>query len=470
MRSPLSVAASAALATRERHERDGPRVRHVAAFVERAEEAAGHERRERRRPTIAMPEPFAGVKNRTACSRVERRQLGRRAAGAWNASSAVGWMIELEPHDVDRQIEQRDSPASGISAAVTTSGRWIIEQIPEALPQIVEELAALGDGADDGREVVVEQHDRRDLARALRAALAHRDADVGGLQRRHVVDPVAGHGDDLAGPLQRLHERELLRRGRARHDVDARERRRRVRRRSRRDLVARRRPRASSPPSPISRATASAVSGWSPVTMIDADAGGPAVAHRLGDARDARDPRTRADRPSRSRRSARRRPSAASSARHAQAITLCPPRASSAACAVQRARASASSVRHREQRLGRALGHRHERRRRRARTTAVSRLRSSVNGNVATRVAPTRRGAGARARRRVAMATSSGSPLSATRRLARPARARPSSSMPAAGTRWASTRRPSVSVPVLSEQMVVTRPMFSTAAARRTSA
>ena len=73
-------------------------------------------------------------------------------------------------------------------------------------------------------KVVVEQHDRRDLAGALRAALAHGDADVGDLQRRDVVHAVTRHGHDLAGALQRLDERELLRRGRARDDVDARER------------------------------------------------------------------------------------------------------------------------------------------------------------------------------------------------------------------------------------------------------
>ena len=36
------------------------------------------------------------------------------------------------------------------------------------------------------------------LARDVGAACAHRDADVGGTQRRGVVDAVAGHADDLA--------------------------------------------------------------------------------------------------------------------------------------------------------------------------------------------------------------------------------------------------------------------------------
>jgi hypothetical protein len=55
----------------------------------------------------------------------------------------------------------------------------------------------------DGGEVVVEQHHVRRLARDVGAALAHRHADVGRLQRRRVVHAVAGHGGELAGRLQR---------------------------------------------------------------------------------------------------------------------------------------------------------------------------------------------------------------------------------------------------------------------------
>ncbi len=48
------------------------------------------------------------------------------------------------------------------------------------------------------------------LARHVGAALAHGDADVRHLQRRRVVDAVAGHGDELALVLQRLHDLDLL--------------------------------------------------------------------------------------------------------------------------------------------------------------------------------------------------------------------------------------------------------------------
>jgi hypothetical protein len=67
------------------------------------------------------------------------------------------------------------------------------------------------------------------------------------------------------------------------------------------------------------------------------------------------------------------------------------------------------------------------------------------------------------------IAASSGSPLSGRAATAASARSR-SGATPSAGTRCVSRRRPSVIVPVLSEQMQVVRPMFSTVTARRTSA
>ena len=65
-------------------------------------------------------------------------------------------------------------------------------------------------GLDDRAEIVVEQHDRRRLARHVGAAAAHGDADVRRLERRRVVDAVAGHRDDLAVRLERVDDAQLL--------------------------------------------------------------------------------------------------------------------------------------------------------------------------------------------------------------------------------------------------------------------
>ncbi len=70
------------------------------------------------------------------------------------------------------------------------------------------------------RKLIVEQHDGSDLARRARAALTHGDADVGALQRGHVVHPVSGHGNDLSGGGQGPHEVELLSGDGARHHVE----------------------------------------------------------------------------------------------------------------------------------------------------------------------------------------------------------------------------------------------------------
>jgi hypothetical protein len=40
--------------------------------------------------------------------------------------------------------------------------------------------------------------------------IPHADPDVGGLQRRGIVDPVAGHGHDLSALLPGVHDADLV--------------------------------------------------------------------------------------------------------------------------------------------------------------------------------------------------------------------------------------------------------------------
>ena len=82
------------------------------------------------------------------------------------------------------------------------------EQVRDAL-DVGDDAAAFGDDAGHRREAAVEQHDLGDGARRRRA-VAHRDADVGVLQRERVVDTVARHRDDVAARLQRADDRALL--------------------------------------------------------------------------------------------------------------------------------------------------------------------------------------------------------------------------------------------------------------------
>ena len=68
----------------------------------------------------------------------------------------------------------------------------------QVLQQVVVERAAVRHGLDDRGEVVVGEDHDGGLLGDLGAGDAHRDADVGGLQRGRVVDAVAGHRDDVA--------------------------------------------------------------------------------------------------------------------------------------------------------------------------------------------------------------------------------------------------------------------------------
>ena len=134
--------------------------------------------------------------------------------------------------------------------------------------------AALAHRRDDGGEVVVGQDHVGRLLGDVGAGDAHRDADVGRLQRRRVVDAVAGHRDDVAVGLQRVDDAQLVLRRDARVDRRARAPRRRTPASSSASSSApgerRARPAATMPRSAAMRA---AVRGWSPVIMIDADAG-----------------------------------------------------------------------------------------------------------------------------------------------------------------------------------------------------
>ena len=163
------------------------------------------------------------------------------------------------------------------------------EQEAQELADVGEDAAPLADRGDDRGEVVVGEDHVRRLLRHVGAGDAHRDADVGRLQRRRVVDAVAGHGDDVArrpGARRRSAACAPARRGR------------------RPTVVAHASPQPSSSSgsssAPVSasvrparrcrgrRRCAPAVRGWSPVIMITRT---PAAA-RLGDRR----PRLRARR------------------------------------------------------------------------------------------------------------------------------------------------------------------------------
>ena len=79
------------------------------------------------------------------------------------------------------------------------------EHEADVLREVVVDLAALLNGVDDGCEVVVgEDHPAGGLRDV--GATAHGDSDVSSLDRRRVVDAIAGHGDDVSLLLERVGE------------------------------------------------------------------------------------------------------------------------------------------------------------------------------------------------------------------------------------------------------------------------
>ena len=73
------------------------------------------------------------------------------------------------------------------------------DAVADEPPHVVVHPPPLGDGRGHGGEAVVGEHEIGRLLGHLRAAPAHRHADVGRPQRRRVVDAVARHRDDVAG-------------------------------------------------------------------------------------------------------------------------------------------------------------------------------------------------------------------------------------------------------------------------------
>ena len=90
----------------------------------------------------------------------------------------------------------------------------------DVLEHVVVELAPLGDGLHDRGEVVVGEDHLGGVLGDL-GARSHRDADVGGLDRRSVVDAVPGHRDDVALLAQGLDHQHLVLGRHAADDADA---------------------------------------------------------------------------------------------------------------------------------------------------------------------------------------------------------------------------------------------------------
>ena len=110
----------------------------------------------------------------------------------------------MHREEEQRPVEERDDERGDEQRRVER------DEVHEGPVQTVEDSPAVTNGPDDGREVVVEQHHGRGFARHRRAAVAHRDPDVGLSERGCVVDAVTRHRDDFSLPAERANEPVLL--------------------------------------------------------------------------------------------------------------------------------------------------------------------------------------------------------------------------------------------------------------------
>jgi hypothetical protein len=144
------------------------------------------------------------------------------SAGSKASASARVTAVTVFTHRIWPAVTGSASPAKDCQqdhAGFAAVGRQHEQQ---RFLDVVEDHAAFAHGARDGREIVVGQHQVGRFAGGIGPLEAHRHADVGGFQRRRVVDPVASHCHQFALGLQRAYQAQLVLRAGTGKDVGAR--------------------------------------------------------------------------------------------------------------------------------------------------------------------------------------------------------------------------------------------------------
>jgi hypothetical protein len=150
--------------------------------------------RRRIRPGVCWSNPSA-----TPNGALMKKWIHRTCAGVNGSLAAM--LSERRAEEREHERDERDQHEADV------------------LGQVVVELAALLDRAHDRREIVVGEDHPAGVLGNLGAA-AHRDPDVGGLDRRRVVDPVSGHRDHVPLLLERVDEQHLVLRCDTADDAD----------------------------------------------------------------------------------------------------------------------------------------------------------------------------------------------------------------------------------------------------------
>ncbi len=142
---------------------------------------------------------FGGTPHQGRQRRVEAEGEGREAVGHQVDPQQLGGQQRLAQAPEQQEAEEHHQHFADVGG----------EQVVHHLLQIGEDGPPLTDGPHDGGEVVVGEHHGGGLLGDVGAA-AHRHSDIGGTQRRRIVDPVARHRHCGARRLPRLDDLHLV--------------------------------------------------------------------------------------------------------------------------------------------------------------------------------------------------------------------------------------------------------------------
>ncbi|CAM5345144.1 hypothetical protein SSTU70S_04809 [Stutzerimonas stutzeri] len=114
----------------------------------------------------------------------------------------VQQVVLLGQQRQERQEERRHSHADHVAEVGAGSQVDVLERVGEGAPAFIDALA-------DQRQLVAQQHEVGGLLGHIHRGV-HGDADIRGVQRRRVVDPVAEKAHHMTGLLQRADDALLL--------------------------------------------------------------------------------------------------------------------------------------------------------------------------------------------------------------------------------------------------------------------
>ena len=150
---------------------------------------------------------------RRSVERMGCRRLGAQGQGGEHVRADVERQ-DLEHAQGQREAASRERP----DHERRELGHVVGEVVGEEPADVGVGRSPLLDGGDDGGEVVVQQDEVRGLAGDVGAGSAHRDPDVGLLQRRAVVDAVTGHRHHVPSGPERAGDAQLALRRHPAHD------------------------------------------------------------------------------------------------------------------------------------------------------------------------------------------------------------------------------------------------------------